>query len=102
MTQAPSRQMTRGGATLPEMSSLTWLDFSDAERKRAMQVLELLSRHETRDELGLGAIRDAFAEEMFPGISTVQRRARYFLFVPWTYREIERRWPGRADALARA
>lgn len=26
------------------MSSLTWLDFSDAERKRALQVLELLGR----------------------------------------------------------
>jgi hypothetical protein len=39
------------------MSSLTWLDFSDAERKRALQVVELLGRPETRDELGLGAIR---------------------------------------------
>lgn len=84
------------------MSSLTWLDFSDAERRRALQVVELLSRSETRDELGLGAIRDAFAEALFPGTSTVQRRARYFLFVPWTFREIERRRAGRADALDRA
>jgi hypothetical protein len=84
------------------MSSLTWLDFSDAERKRALQVVELLSRPETRDELGLGAIRDAFAEALFPGMSTVQRRARYFLFVPWTFRDIERRYPGRLGALERA
>src|SRR4051812_41402822 len=84
------------------MSSLTWLDFSDAERRRALQVVELLSRPETRDELGLGAIRDAFAEAMFPGISTVQRRARYFLFVSWTFRDIERRNQGRPDALQRA
>jgi Family of unknown function (DUF6361) len=84
------------------MSSLTWLDFSDAERKRALQVVELLSRPETRDELGLGAIRDAFAEAMFPGMSTVQRRARYFLFVPWTFHAIERRHAGRTDALDRA
>src|SRR4051795_2981625 len=83
------------------MSSLTWLDFSDAERKRALQAVELLSRPETRDELGLGAIRDAFANALFPGISTVQRRARYFLFVPWTFREAERRWAGRADAFER-
>ena len=67
-------------------STLTWLDFSDAERKRALQVVELLGRPETRDELGLGAIRDAFANALFPGMSTVQRRARYFLFVPWTFR----------------
>jgi hypothetical protein len=84
------------------MSTLTWLDFSDAERKRALQVVELLGQHETRDELGLGAIRDAFAEAMFPGISTVQRRAAYFLFVPWIFREVERRRPGHADGLDRA
>lgn len=83
------------------MSTLTWLDFSDAERKRALQVVELLGRPETRDELGLGAIRDAFANGLFPGMSTVQRRARYFLFIPWTFREAEQRWAGRADALER-
>jgi hypothetical protein len=83
------------------MSTLTWLDFSEAERKRALQVVELLGRPETRDELGLGAIRDAFANALFPGMSTVQRRARYFLFVPWTFREAEQRWAGRADALER-
>jgi hypothetical protein len=83
------------------MSTLSWLDFSDAERKRALQVVELLGRPETRDELGLGAIRDAFANALFPGMSTVQRRARYFLFVPWTFREAELRWAGRADALER-
>jgi hypothetical protein len=83
------------------MSTLTWLDFSDAERKRALQVVELLAQPETRDELGLGAIRDAFANALFPGMSTVQRRARYFLFVPWAFREAERRWSGRADVLER-
>lgn len=35
------------------MCTLTWLDFSDAERKRASHVVELLGRPETRDELGL-------------------------------------------------
>jgi Family of unknown function (DUF6361) len=83
------------------MSTLTWLDFSDAERKRALQIVELLGQPETRDELGLGAIRDAFANALFPGMSTVQRRARYFLFVPWTFREAEQRWAGRVDALER-
>ncbi len=81
------------------MSSLTWLDFSDAERRRALEVLDLLSADETRDELGLGTIRDAFADAMFPGISTIQRRARYFLFVPWAFREVERRHRSRSGAL---
>ena len=70
-------------------STLTWLDFSDAERRRALQVVELFALHETRDELGLGAIRDALSNGMFPGISTIQRRARYFLFVPWLFKTAE-------------
>ena len=55
--------------------------------------------HETRDELGLGAIRDAIADAMFPGVSTVQRRARYFLIVPWIFRAEESR---AGDRLANA
>ena len=81
------------------MSTLTWLDFSDVERKRALQVVELLGRKDTRDELGLGAVRDAFANALFPGMSTVQRRAAYFLIVPWTFRMIERRRPRSGAAI---
>ncbi len=39
--------------------------------------------HDARDELGLGTIRDSFADIFFPGISTIQSRLRYFLFVQW-------------------
>jgi hypothetical protein len=66
-----------------------------------LQLVELLGTSETRDELGLGVIRDTFAEALFPGTSTVQRRAAYFLFVPWTFRDVERRSHGRNDALER-
>jgi len=53
------------GSDVP--STLSWLDFSEAERRRALQVVELFAVQETRDELGLGAIRDALSEAMFPG-----------------------------------
>src|SRR4051794_14842062 len=72
-------------------STLTWLDYSDTERRRALQVVEIFATRETRDELGVGAVRDAIAEALFPGISTIQRRARYFLFVPWIFQRAERR-----------
>lgn len=45
---------------------------------------------ESRDELGIGLIRDALSELLFPGTSVLQTRARYFLFVPWLYLEGER------------
>jgi hypothetical protein len=51
----------------------------------------------TVDELGLGTIRHAFADMLFPGTSAPQTRARYFLFVSWTYLKIEAdRVPGRS------
>jgi hypothetical protein len=45
----------------------------------------LFSQTESRDELGIGQIRDAFSDLLFPGTSVVQTRARYFLFIPWCY-----------------
>ena len=84
------------------LSVLSWLDFSEAERQRALELLDLLATKESRDELGLGTIRDAFADAMFPGISTLQQRARYFLFVPWLFREVERLYTGSTDVLERA
>jgi len=56
-----------------------------------LDVVDLFREPGTRDELGIGAIRDAFAELLFPGTGTVQTRARYFLFVPWIYRALEQR-----------
>lgn len=44
----------------------------------------------TIDSLGLGVIRDAIADQVFPGVSTIQTRARYFLFVPWICQVLER------------
>src|SRR2546430_732346 len=73
------------------MSSFTWLDYSEHERRQALEVIDLFAEDETRDELGLGTIRDGFADLFFPGTSTIQTRARYFLFVPWIYLEMERK-----------
>jgi hypothetical protein len=70
-------------------SSFTWLDYSEKERQKMLDILIALKEHETRDELGIGVIRDAFADMFFPGTSTIQTRARYFLFVPWMYRGLE-------------
>ncbi len=72
-------------------SSFTWLDFSEGERRQALEVIDQFRDEDTRDELGIGTVRDAIADLLFPGISTIQTRARYFLFIPWIYLELERR-----------
>lgn len=78
----------KGVAKVP--SFLGWMDYSEDERRKVLDVIDLFRQQETRDELGIGNIRDAFAELMFPGTSTIQTRARYFLFVPWIYLNLER------------
>ncbi len=45
----------------------------------------MFSQPDSRDELGLGSIRDALSDTLFPGTSVLLTRARYFLFVPWLY-----------------
>lgn len=70
-------------------SSFTWLDYSEHERRKMLDVIDLLGERTTRDELGLGSVRDAFADQLFPGTSTIQTRAKYFLFVPWIYSILE-------------
>ena len=72
-------------------SSLTWIDHDPAARERMLRVLALFHEKDSRDELGLGAVRDSFADRLFPGTSTIQTRLRYMLFVPWIYRELERK-----------
>lgn len=78
-------------------SSLTWLDFSEYDRRRALDVIDLFRERDTRDELGIGTVRDAISDTLFPGTSTLQTRARYFLFIPWIYRKLEARKLSAAD-----
>jgi len=71
------------------ISSLKWLDFSERERRKAQEAIALFKEQDTRDELGIGTVRDAFAGLLFPGTGTLQTRAAYFLLVPWMCLEFE-------------
>lgn len=73
------------------MSALAWIDFDETERARMQRLLALFQEQETRDELGLGSIRDYLSDRFFPGTSTIQTRLRYMLFVPWILRGLEGR-----------
>lgn len=54
-----------------------------------MELIDVFREKSILDELGLGTIRDTYSEHFFPGTSTIQTRVRYFLFIPWIYRQIE-------------
>ena len=64
---------------------LGFVNFSQEELARKNKVLQMVRDQTAIDELGFGRIRDAFANMMFPGMSTLQRRAKYFAVMPSLY-----------------
>lgn len=84
-------------------SLIAWLDASAEEQRRMRDVIRLFSDRESRDELGIGQLRDGISDALFPGTSTLLTRARYLLFVPWIYQQAARSSApvGKADRLER-
>ena len=69
---------------------LGWIDFSKNERNKVLSVLDLLAEAGTLDELGISPIRDAYANLFFPATSTIQTKAKYFLCVPYAFKDLEK------------
>lgn len=62
-----------------------FIDYSHEERNRILSTLKMLGDQTALDELGIGVVRDAYADILFPGISTLQTRAKYFVLVPYMF-----------------
>ena len=56
---------------------IAWLDASREDQRRMREIVNLFTQSESRDELGVGQVRDAFSDSLFPGTSTLHTRARY-------------------------
>ena len=72
-------------------ATLTWLDLTASDRDKMRRVLDLFEEQGTLDEMGLGSLRDALSDALFPGTSYIQTRLRYVLFIPWIYQRLEAR-----------
>lgn len=68
-----------------------FIDFSKEERNKVLATLKLLSSSTALDELGIGVIRDAYSDILFPGISTLQTRAKYFVLIPYLFDEASKK-----------
>ena len=71
--------------------TITWLDLTASDRGKMQRVLDLFGEAGTVDEMGLGTLRDALSDALFPGVTSIQTRLRYVLFVPWIYGLLESR-----------
>lgn len=82
------------------MSTLAWLDVDEDDRRRMLEVVDLFREQGTLDSLGFGAVRDTISDALFPGTSTLHTRAKYLLYVPWTFRQIAREGLSGGEAVA--
>lgn len=71
-------------------SAFGWLDLDERASDRAATLLKAFEETSTLDPIGLGSVRDAFSDLLFPGTSTIQTRLRYFLFIPWICQRLQR------------
>lgn len=67
-----------------------FVSFNQEALNQANKVMKLLQGQGAIDELGLGRIRDAFSNTMFPGMSVLQTHAKYFLLMPALYAYLEK------------
>lgn len=91
------RKGTPAGYDASMTFTLAWVDQDQEARNRAHDLLVLFNQPGSRDEMGLGTIRDAFSNLLFPGTNTAQTRLRFWLIVPWVYRALEREGMPRHD-----
>ena len=47
--------------------TFAWFDHSGEQRRKVLDVIDLFKEQGTVDEMGLGTIRDAVADILFPG-----------------------------------
>lgn len=80
-------------------SSLSWIDNNKEAREKVLGLLSQFNEKDSRDELGIGSIRDRISDLLFPGTSTIQTRLRYFFFVPWLYQEAEKNYLNDKESL---
>lgn len=72
-------------------SQIGWIDFSQKDRNRVKRFIDLMGMGGVVDELGIGMIRDAMSNMLFPGFSTLYTRAKYFFITPYILFEKEKR-----------
>lgn len=79
---------------------LGFVNFNTEEKKRVAKMMQLLQESEAIEELGIGRVRDYFSNTLFPGTSTLQHHAKYFVVLPSLYYHAghcEKRFTQRAD-----
>lgn len=71
--------------------TISWVDFSSEDLRRARDLIKGMQEEGVLDELGFGILQSAIADRLYPATTTVMTTSRYLYFVPATYALLERR-----------
>ena len=80
-------------------SQIGWIDFSPKDRNRVKRFMDIMGMGGVVDELGIGMIRDAMSNKLFPGFSTLYTRAKYFFITPYILLDKEKKQTKRQSGL---
>ena len=80
---------------------LGWIDFSKKDKSNAISIIHALNGKGVLDELGFGVLRDAFANEFFPGTSTLHTRAKYLYLISYLLYEYQQKCANEKNILNR-
>lgn len=70
--------------------SISWVDFSPEDLRRARDLIKGMQDEGVLDELGFGILQSAIADRLYPATTTVMTVSRYLYFVPAIYTLLER------------
>lgn len=80
-------------------SQIGWIDFSPKDRNRVKRFMDIMGTGGVVDELGIGMIRDAMSNKLFPGFSTLYTRAKYFFITPYILLEKDKKQTKRQSGM---
>jgi hypothetical protein len=67
----------------------SWIDLSKEDGSKIISSIDLAREPGAVDELGIGVVRDYFANKFFPGTTTIQTKAKYFLLCLYIFKYLE-------------
>ena len=68
--------------------NIGFLSFDPKGFDTIRKILQKIREPGALDEIGIGRYRDAFGEELFPGMSTLQHHAKYFVLLPALFNDL--------------
>src|SRR5437867_1684275 len=77
--------------TVISKPTISWIDFSSEDLRRARDLIKGMQDEGVLDELGFGILQSAIADRLYPATTTVMTTSRYLYFVPAIYALLERR-----------